>query len=322
MIRAAFLFILLADGLMAGCVAVEGDQILARHLVKVDEAFDQLSSGTYLSYAPKIGERRVVTAKEIQHWAFEHNISARVRESVCFEGAGRSSQAEDFEREIRRILGREDVEISVLDYSHESLPPGHVQMNRAGAALPSPNHSDWPFLWHGEWVADSGSRYAVWARVRILAPVRVIRSKSALPSGTLIRRESIEETQVRGCPLMQESAETVDLYVGKQLVHAVGKGELLNLAMVQSPPAVLKGNSVRVEVRSGFASLRFSARAENSGAIGDTIVLTNPSGSRKFKAVVAAPGRVLINLTEPVTATADQAQEQPARALTAKLGAQ
>ncbi len=48
-------------------------------------------------------------------------------------------------------------------------------------------------------------------------------------------------------------------------------------------------------MRSGRAHLKFEARAESSGAIGETIAVRNPTSSKRFQARIAAKGKVWVD---------------------------
>jgi flagella basal body P-ring formation protein FlgA len=63
---------------------------------------------------------------------------------------------------------------------------------------------------------------------------------------------------------------------------------------VQAPVIVKAGQTVTVNVVSGGVQLSLDATAEQTGRIGDTILLTNPSTGRRFSAQVTANGVELV----------------------------
>jgi flagella basal body P-ring formation protein FlgA len=67
--------------------------------------------------------------------------------------------------------------------------------------------------------------------------------------------------------------------------------------MVTPLPEVTRGSTVTVEVINGATRLELKARAESAGHIGETVVLTNPSGLSRFQATVTGPGTVEIALS-------------------------
>ncbi len=84
-----------------------------------------------------------------------------------------------------------------------------------------------------------------------------------------------------------------------QLIGAVpdvslAAGMPLTADAVQAPVIVKAGQTVTVNVVSGGVELSLDATAEQTGRIGDTILLTNPSTGRRFTAQVTAGGVQLI----------------------------
>lgn len=57
---------------------------------------------------------------------------------------------------------------------------------------------------------------------------------------------------------------------------------------------VERGDTVRVEVRSGGVVLAFDAAAESSGRAGDAVIVKNPQNGRRFQARVEGKGKVSI----------------------------
>jgi hypothetical protein len=70
------------------------------------------------------------------------------------------------------------------------------------------------------------------------------------------------------------------------------------IKIAHPPREVEPGDVVAVEVASGAAVLKFEARAESGGGLGDTVVLRNPATRACFSARVAAQGKVLLNATQ------------------------
>jgi len=58
---------------------------------------------------------------------------------------------------------------------------------------------------------------------------------------------------------------------------------------------VVRGDWVKVEVRSGAAHLDFEGKAESSGSLGEMVQVKNPSSGKVFRAQVVRRGRVLVD---------------------------
>ncbi|HQT46413.1 MAG: flagella basal body P-ring formation protein FlgA [Acidocella sp. 20-63-7] len=99
--------------------------------------------------------------------------------------------------------------------------------------------------------------------------------------------------------------EPVSLYAGRQVYYdpaqllgsnatmSIPAGGIINTADIAEPVVVKAGQTVSVQVISGGVDLSVNAVADETGRIGDTILLTNPSSGRRFSAQVTANGPVL-----------------------------
>jgi flagella basal body P-ring formation protein FlgA len=81
--------------------------------------------------------------------------------------------------------------------------------------------------------------------------------------------------------------------IGAEADMSLASGMPITTDAVQAPVMVKAGQTVAVNVVSGGVQLSLDATAEQTGRIGDTILLTNPSTGRRFTAQVTAGGVVL-----------------------------
>jgi hypothetical protein len=83
---------------------------------------------------------------------------------------------------------------------------------------------------------------------------------------------------------------------------------------ISKPPReVERGDMVAVEVTSGGALVKFEARAESGGALGEAVVLRNPATKICFSARVAGKGKVTLNAKQDATPTARSSRREPGR---------
>jgi flagella basal body P-ring formation protein FlgA len=99
--------------------------------------------------------------------------------------------------------------------------------------------------------------------------------------------------------------EPISLYAGRSVFYhpgdAVGAvavmslplGAILTESTVQQPVVVHSGQSITVDAQSGGVDISITGTAEESGRIGDTIIVTNPSSGRRFPAVVTRAGALV-----------------------------
>jgi flagella basal body P-ring formation protein FlgA len=99
--------------------------------------------------------------------------------------------------------------------------------------------------------------------------------------------------------------EPVSLYAGRQVFHdtdqligasatmSLPTGTIVTSDNIAEPVVVKAGQTVSVSVISGGVNVSINAVADETGRIGDTILLTNPSSGRRFSALVTADGPVV-----------------------------
>ncbi|MCB8874927.1 flagellar basal body P-ring formation chaperone FlgA [Acidisoma silvae] len=99
--------------------------------------------------------------------------------------------------------------------------------------------------------------------------------------------------------------EPLSLYAGRQVyrhiqdvtgaiaVLSLPRGAILTSTTVQQPVVVQAGQTIAVDVRSGAVDVTLEARAEQSGRIGDSIMVANPTTGKRFQATVTPNGAVV-----------------------------
>ena len=282
------------------CIVVDGQNILARNLAAIYPAFFALEGDTTVSYAPAPGGRRTVAAAEISGWARSRGLTMQAQEGACFERAGFARTAKDYQEAIRTELrpSKATAEIEVLDFYSHILPPGRLELPTAGAALPPLEHPETAFIWRGHLITSDGVAYPVWARVRILETQIIVRAARDLPAGTILEARQLTSAPQMWNPLLAADSEPLSFYVGKSLRRSLSGGSPLYPRLVEVPPIIRRGDKVRVTVVNGSAHLELEASANGSGYLGDSVLLTNPAGSKNFRAIITGPGRaeIILNL--------------------------
>jgi flagella basal body P-ring formation protein FlgA len=81
--------------------------------------------------------------------------------------------------------------------------------------------------------------------------------------------------------------------VGGTAALSLPLGTILTESNVQQPIVVQAGQSITVDAESGGVDISITGTAEESGRLGQTILITNPSSGRRFPAVVTRTGAVV-----------------------------
>lgn len=101
------------------------------------------------------------------------------------------------------------------------------------------------------------------------------------------------------------AAEPVTLYAGRRVFYDPSQlagatvvinlpaGAILNDDDIDAPEIVKAGQTVVVDVESGAVDVSVNAIADQSGRVGDTILMTNPASGKRFSALVTRDGLVM-----------------------------
>jgi flagella basal body P-ring formation protein FlgA len=189
---------------------------------------------------------------------------------------------------MRKELPQASIEIQ--DYSRQLVPAGDLVFPSA-----SLRRAPLETLWIGYIRYAANRRFAVWARVKLSIPVaRVVAAADLVPNRPIdpaqLRLETREESFSGGV-----FPKSIEEAAGKWPRTAIRAGSAIRAVDLQAPPDVVRGEIVRVEVRDGGARLSLEGRAEISGSRGDTILVSNPSSNRRFRARVEGKGRVSVD---------------------------
>ena len=151
-----------------------------------------------------------------------------------------------------------------------------------------------------------------------VAPYEQAEAHCAVPAWTLYVTVTVAQSQsvvVATRPLVAGQSigpgdvalkdEPVSLYAGRQVfydptqlagdqaVMSLAAGAILVAQDITEPVVVKAGETVTVQVINGGVTISVNAVADETGRIGDTILLTNPSSGRRFSAQVTANGPVV-----------------------------
>lgn len=297
--RLGFILAAFACSMHAACITVDQPQLLARDLAKADPAFATLDPNLVFSYAPSPGKQRFVPATELDKWAADHGLGNVQSSSACFERAAAELRSDDVAAAIKRTLGSdiEGLQVAIVDLCPCRVPLGQLQFPWSGASAPPPGHPEVPVLWRGQMVAADGTSYPVWARLRVIASVHIVRAASSLRQHQTLTEHDLEEAVVQDSPLRFRKPASVLAFAGKVMTVSISRGAILAPEFVRNPDDIERGSLVAVDVVNGAARIALQARAETAGNTGQIVTLINPAGAARFHASVMGPGRAQIVLS-------------------------
>ncbi|MCP5119816.1 MAG: flagellar basal body P-ring formation protein FlgA [bacterium] len=279
------------------CVVVDGDRILAKHFAEANAVFAQLPAETPLGHSPYASVKRVVTAAQLRRIARTHRLQLESAAPVCFVRAGEMLTAERVRQTLLETLDNPEVRLELIDYSRRRVPRGDLRFSLAGLSSPSNSDPDKPVLWRGTVHYGERRNVSVWARVRLSAPQRQVLAMRDLPPGEPISGEDVVERTVDTFPATDPPIASLEHAIGTLPRRRIRAGEALRSSWLKLPNEVERGALVVVEVNSGSARLRFEAKAESSGRLGDPVWVRNPDSGHRFTATVAGKGRVTVQVS-------------------------
>ncbi len=186
--------------------------------------------------------------------------------------------------------------VEISEYSRYPVPRGELEFALSGLSSPRTAQPSAPALWKGFVRYGGGRRYAVWARVRIRAPLRRVLAGENLTAGQPVRAEQLRLETVEGFPLHRSAPCKLEEVAGKVPRRTIVTGTALSLEDFEEPRAVQRGDEVAIEVESGATRLAFTGRAESAGRRGDVVSVRNVASGRNFSARVAGKGRVTLSV--------------------------
>ncbi|HWQ56906.1 MAG TPA: flagellar basal body P-ring formation chaperone FlgA [Bryobacteraceae bacterium] len=284
----------LALAAAAGCLALDGDRILARDMARAWPEFT-VAEETALGYAPVPGARRIYSVAELARLAARFGLAAAPSQAVCFERRMTALTREQALKAMHTALAVPEARIEILELSRYPVPEGELAFPRAGLRTPGRGTPDnTPLLWKGTVTYGNSRRFAVWARVAVRAPIRLVRAAVPLRAGEIVRLEQLRVEEGEGFPFAEWEAVSPGQVAGRRPRRTIPAGSAIPLALLDEPRDVERGDSVQVTV-AGAARLELTGRAESAGAAGETVVVRNPESRRTFSARVAGKGAVEVD---------------------------
>jgi flagella basal body P-ring formation protein FlgA len=240
----------------------------------------------------------VFRADEIRWLAAQSGFTVAPDGDVCFAWALAPLNRTDVLRALRKSMnargGDPAADIEITEIAIDRVPSGQLDFPLDGLGKPATLEEPVPVLWRGQVLYGQNRHFAVWARVRIVAPVRVLVAAEKLEAGRLISAAQLRsETRLRFPELKSKSA-TVDQVIGTFPVRTLSEGAEIHLENLSRPNDVNRGDLIVIEAQRGSVRLVFSGRAESAGHTGDLIAVRNPDTQRIFQARICARDKAIV----------------------------
>jgi len=278
---------LLLFAALSACHPVTGSRILARDLAGADAQYAALPSTLIAGFSAEPGAPRVFTAAQLRRLAAANGLKIENPADLCFEIPMSRLKEDDALSAMRRVLPPEAT-LKILEIQSAAVPAGNLEFPLSGLQSAG--------LWRGEVKYADTKTFPVWARVSLSVNYSAVVAAADLPADIAIPEGALRLEQRTGSLQHEITAATIAEVVGRAPKHLLRAGALIPIALLTEPPAVHRGDSVRVEVRSGPARLHFDAIAEAPAFKGAIVALRNPANGKTFKARLDSPNTAILQL--------------------------
>jgi flagella basal body P-ring formation protein FlgA len=276
----------------ADCQPVTGTRILGRHLAQADSRLAFVPPDVTISYAPAPGSQRMFRPDELTRIMRRWHGDNFTLEPICFVYPAYSLDPGELAAAIRRATGAQQVEL--IEHSRFPAPRGEIEFQ------PSPSGrsaADGSRLYRGV-VRYAGTKtQTIWARALCRYRTRRIVALSNIAAGMPIDPQQIELRELDTTEKDATNAGVLEEVIGRASARPILAGESINPKLLRIPPAVQRGDRVRVEVRSGRARVSLDTIAESAGRQGERVLLRDSASGRRFRASVASQGSATINVS-------------------------
>ena len=275
--------------LMVSCLAMNpaADHITTGDLAPAFLGLTAIPADTPLAVAPAPGVARVFRVPELAAVAANLHVEAPKSE-ICVQRTVAPLDPAHLLAAMQKALPAARVEI--LDFSRRPVPEGELEFSVSGL-----RQGPAGAFWNGNVRYGGGHLFSIWAKVAVLVKVRRAVAMTDIGPGTVIEGSQIRVETRDEFPSMDNFAESADQVTGQLARTLIRAGTPIRMAQLEPPKEVLNGETVTVSISSGAAHLKLQARAEGSGALGQTIFVRNMSSQKRFLARVEGKGRVSVD---------------------------
>ncbi len=257
----------------AGCLPVTGDRLLGRDLAGADPVFAGLPAALQVGFTPIPGSQRHFTGEELRRIASVNGLRAPSVSEACFEFPIHIPTDSEFRAAMQRSLPPE-ASVRIVEMHSAPVPVGRIEFSLP--ALEVAVDKDGTQMWRGYVQYTESRRVSVWARVAVTQLYTAIVTQRDLAPGDLIDSASVQLEKKIGFLRRKPAPDSIESVTGRALLRAIKAGTELRASDLIDPPVVKRGDSVRVEVHSGSALIRFNAIVENTVRAGEIADLRNP----------------------------------------------
>ncbi len=122
--------------------------------------------------------------------------------------------------------------------------------------------------------------------------VEILTYARSLSTGDILQPEDLVWGKVAAAP--SDSPRDADAVIGQAARRPLRQGAAVSQRDVSAPQVIRTGDTVTVTYLGGGISLAMEGKALGAAAIGDTLMVLNPSSKKTLQATASGPGQAVI----------------------------
>ena len=283
--------VLLPAAMTAGsCLEIDGPVLRAAALAQVAQAPDSISADRILTATPDPGNRRWIAPSEMRRWGLVPGADTPA-EGICVQRRLPRLASEDAAQAVQAaLLARHKMVklVQIISLQPSVGPAGQLRLSPSGPQLLSQSDGFCSFLWRAALEYDAHRTVPVKLLGRFQLAQAVYVARRDLQAGDVLAKADYESVVKSGCSA-QVGVEPPVLE-GSILKQPLRSGDTIQPQILQAPPAVLQGETVRVVARVGGVAVGIDTQAERDGRRGEFIFVRNPETGKQVRVLLTGKG--------------------------------
>jgi len=287
-----------ADAILRPAVVVTGDQVL------LGDLFDGIGdkAKTPVAHAPAPGRRALVDADWLHHVAVMNGLDWKSDDpflQIVIERAGVTIPRERVEQEIVSALQAQGVsseaQVDIVNRDLQMVVPANQPATIAVKDLTyDENAHSFTAMIEAPAGAPEPVRLSVAGTVHDVVDIPTL--AHPMGHGEVISARDLTFVHMRADKVRRDVIRDADQIIGLTPRNTMRTGQTLALSDLERPQAVARNALVTVVLKQGAMTLSIEARANEAGAVGDIIKVTNTRSNQVIPTRVEGPNLVSVGI--------------------------
>ncbi|MBI4891090.1 MAG: flagellar basal body P-ring formation protein FlgA [Acidobacteria bacterium] len=277
------------------CLQIDAARVLASDVAKAVPAFASIPPETVIGYSPASGLTRWWRGEQLRAIALRQSVDPGPLADLCVQRPVRAVTRDEVVAALRGALP-DGAELELVDYCRLPVPRGALVFQQPGLSGSAIAGADTPLMWKGRVVFEEKRSVSFWATVKVRVRQEGLFAVQVIPQGKVIEPGDVQRESRIGPIFAPKPVSDLAALAGLEARRSILAGAPVLPSDLEQPRAVVPGEMVKLQIRSGMAQVGTVAKAVTGGRIGDAILVVNQQSSKRFQARVQAKGVVTVDL--------------------------